>query len=146
MYKSLNAVTRTAPTKRRRNIRAAVTVSLAFTITGLTVAPAMATDSNVSGSAEYNTLKYVQGEFVKNGTGNIRFYYSNGIGVGGDDLLYLRVIANSDPSAFDTRGIRQPGFTTTLGNSAITGTRFRLQYRRAANETYNPYWAGVLKA
>lgn len=108
---------------------------------------AYASTGTASGYAEYNTLKYVGTTFVKSGRGNVDLDYDNGIGSGGNDLLWLRLCKNSgsSPGCFaDSRAITEHN-TYNLGRDVLGGTRFVIQYRRDANSTFNPYWEGTVK-
>lgn len=138
-------ITRSMSSRKSRRLRvrqvAIGAVAVAASV-GLATPPALAATSTISGNANLNNQP-VPGTFTKQGTGDVTINYYNGIGVGGNDLLYMRLCSSNTSCFADTRLLTEKR-VYTLGVRVLNGTRFRVQYRRDSG-SFNPYWEGSLR-
>ena len=127
-------------------VRKLVATTLAA-VAGISLLPAVAhaTSTVKGGNAEYDVLKLTSGDymFVASTVVDVDINYYNGVGIGGNDLVYMRLVDNRGNKFADTRLIREHD-RYRLGNDVLGTTRFKIEYRRASNNTSNPYWEGTV--
>lgn len=133
---------------KKNAVRAVAAAAVAGALMIMPMSSAFAASKTVSGtvSSDPTALKYTGyiGTVTVTGS-NVRFYYDNGIGLGGVERLFLRMCKDTgDCSAFDTRTLDRPGNTYTMGAGVRSGTRFQFQHRAPDGyQVSNSYWAGT---
>ena len=126
--------------------RAAAAIVVATAAISLLAPAALATNNDQGGTAT-TTIRYSQDVLTSSGL-PISVYYYNGIGLGGNNLMYLRVCVyysgtgTNDCSANSAVGVTSTSRTYNLGKLS-KGTKFRIQYRAASNPGLNNFWAGT---
>ncbi|AXB41839.1 hypothetical protein [Amycolatopsis albispora] len=126
--------------------RVVATVAATSAVMGLgLLAPGVASAASFKVDGHATTgIKHANVNITQVRTGDIAINYTNGIGWGGNQVLFLRLVhCNSKKPFADTRVIQGHG-TYNLGRSVKKNTCFDIEYRAEKDPAPNPYWAGTV--